>query len=207
LGVILEIDGLNTANSQEVSGTSSDAKWVFDPKGSYAIAGWQSTQQQALEFYFTLPEDSYSPLKHKVGEINAYVFFEAPPTTIAICFDVATGAGTMIEQEVEYVEFTPATQGPAEKITVQYRRRQAVLGITCQDTPGAGVKIVRVVSGGTAQTHGLQVGDIITYADGQFITSCVQIKNIIQSKSPGDYLILKIHRSTGTLVIAVKLGG
>lgn len=215
VGVVLGIDGMNTVDGQHVTGSSRDAKWILDGGRTYAIEGWQTTQQQALEFYFTLPSDSASPYSAEIGSINAYVFFEEPKQEIitldfSITGESATGAGQVIQQPTKSVEFTDATTYPAEIVTIRYSQSPSSgrpsIGFTCQNTSGLGVMIIAVAQGKPAQQYGLQVGDIITQVDGQNITSCTDIANLLDGKSPGDYMIFKIHRNTGVFTISVRLG-
>jgi len=223
LGVVLEIDGLNTASDEQVSGDASDTKWVLAGHLSTKIEGWQVTPEEAMEFYFTLDDDSHSPLTSKRGEINAYVYVEeisrwpsvfpdpCGATAVMSMYDsamprVGTGAGAIISQGVSYVTFDEAIPRPVEKISILYRHRP-LLGITCLETTGYGIQIGEVFPGSLAYEGGLKAGDVISRADGQLIHSCEQLSNIIQSKAAGDYLILKVHRTSGTFTISIKMGG
>jgi len=60
-----------------------------------------------------------------------------------------------------------------------------------------GVYINEVESGSPAEKAGLQAGDIIVEADGTVITSTSQLQSIINAKSVGDTVQLKVYRIEG----------
>jgi len=60
-----------------------------------------------------------------------------------------------------------------------------------------GVYINEVESGSPAEKAGLQAGDIIVEADGSVITSTSQLQSIINAKSVGDTVALKVYRVEG----------
>jgi S1-C subfamily serine protease len=84
-----------------------------------------------------------------------------------------------------------------------------------------GVLISQVVSGGPAAEAGIKGGttsvvvegetyvlggDVVTRADGEPIESAEELRNVVNSKQPGDLLELEVNRDAETETITVKLG-
>jgi S1-C subfamily serine protease len=63
-----------------------------------------------------------------------------------------------------------------------------------------------VVSGGPAETAGLQAGDIITSIDGKRIDASAGLDDILSQYSPGDTLTLEVLRNGNTISIQLTLG-
>ena len=68
-----------------------------------------------------------------------------------------------------------------------------------------GVYVQAVTPGSSAETAGIEVGDIITAADGQAITSTTELDNIKDQHSPGYEIVLTIYRSGRTTDVTVVL--
>ena len=68
-----------------------------------------------------------------------------------------------------------------------------------------GVYVQTVTPNSSAETAGIQVGDIIVAADGQEITSITELNNIKDQHAPGDEIVLTVYRSGRTTDITVVL--
>jgi len=202
LGIVLGIDGLNTNGSDPVMETAADKKWIFEPYQTHTLAGWQISEQEALQFRFATPSHTHSPLTEKRGQINVYVYL---PDAQDVGVGKGTEAGALIAQPTVKMTFPSATQHPIEKVSIHYARDRVALGITCEETDGPGVRIASVVPGTAAELKGLQTGDVITYANARPIDSCVELRKLIESKSPGDRIVLKVHRPSKTFLVMIEL--
>ncbi len=70
-----------------------------------------------------------------------------------------------------------------------------------------GALIGNIVSGGPAQTAGLQTGDIITAMDGISMRNIADLTSYLgEFKSPGDVTVIEVIRGTGKLKIPVTVG-
>ena len=92
------------------------------------------------------------------------------------------------------------------------------IGVTAQDVDSnsisrygypSGAQVVYILSGGPADTAGLQLGDIITAVNGTSITSSQELSNQISYYSPDDTVTLTVERISGNtfqeISIDVKL--
>jgi S1-C subfamily serine protease len=111
----------------------------------------------------------------------------------------------MIDQPTVVIPFVSATTFPTETLTFDYSRDRVVLGIQCEETEGAGIRIAGVVEGTAAEQAGLRSGDIITYANAVAINSCSDMQELLDSKSPGDRIVIKVHRPERVFLIMVEL--
>jgi len=88
--------------------------------------------------------------------------------------------------------------------TVQH----AWLGVeTAQATSAAtaGAQIASVVTGGPAESGGLQAGDVVTQIDGRRIDDSTDLSSYVNSKAPGDRMALTVQRNGATEHVDVKL--
>lgn len=69
----------------------------------------------------------------------------------------------------------------------------------------AGVLVLGVTDGLPAQKAGVQANDIITKADGKALTASGELANIVNSKKPGDTLLLTVYRNGQTQDVKVTL--
>ena len=202
VGVVLAVDGLNTNGNAPVVGDVSDRKWILRPFQSVAISGWQVTAEDALQFEFATRSQSHSTLEPLRGTIHLAVYLADP---FAGEYGRGTDAGEMIDQPTVVIPFGSATMNPAETLTFDYSRDRVMLGIQCEETEGAGIRIAAVVQGTAAEQAGLRAGDIITYASAIPINSCSDMEGLLDSKSPGDRIVLKVHRPDRVFLIMVEL--
>jgi len=201
VGIVLEIDGLNTLGSELVSQTSDDRMWILGPQQERVISGWQISSEEALEFRFGVPSHTHSPLVERRGQITVYAYLED-----ADAGQRATTAGAVIEQPVRYVDFVSLTAAPLETVSLRYGEGDAYLGIDCADTSGGGVRITAVDSGSPAELYGLRSGDVITYVNTIPVSSCRQLADLLSVRHSGDRIVLKIHREDRSFLVAVELG-
>ncbi|MCK4570599.1 PDZ domain-containing protein [Candidatus Bipolaricaulota bacterium] len=202
LGIVLAIDGLNTNGNAPIVGDATDRKWILRPFQTVAISGWQVSTEEALQFEFTTPSQSHSTLEPLRGTIQLAVYLADP---FADENRKGTEAGEMIDQPTVVIPFVSVTTSPVETLTFDYSRDRVMLGIQCQETEGAGIRIAAVVEGTAAEQAGLRVGDIITYASAIPINTCSDMQKLLDSKSPGDRIILKVHRPERVFLITVEL--
>lgn len=93
-----------------------------------------------------------------------------------------------------------------ESDTVQVGSSGA-LGVTITDAAPAGAGLVDVSAGSTAETAGLEAGDVITTADGTEVADAADLSDLIQSLDPGDAVALEWMDTNGTAHSAtVELG-
>ena len=203
LGVVLAIDGLNSNGNAPVLGDESDRKWILLPRQTVRIAGWQISEDEALQFRFATPSKTHSPLTEEHGGIAVYVYLPDPLGTAHV---KATEAGAVIGQPTVRVPFASATAGPAEVVTLDYSSDSVRLGILCRETDGPGIRIVQVIEGTIAEVKRLRAGDIITYADARPINSCQDLADLLATKSPGDRIVVKVHREQRVFLLTLELG-
>lgn len=202
LGIVLAVDGLNTNGNAPIVGDASDRKWILRPFQTVAISGWQVTADEALQFEFATPSQSHSSLEPLRGTIQLEVYLADP---FADENRKGTDAGEMIDQPTVVISFVSATTNPVETLTFDYSRDRVVLGIQCEETDGAGIRIAAVVEGTAAEQAGLRTGDIITYANAIPINTCSDMQQLLDSKSPGNRIVLKVHRPARVFLITVEL--
>lgn len=63
--------------------------------------------------------------------------------------------------------------------------------------PGEGVQVVRVRPGGTADTLGVQPGDVITELNGQPIAHRRDIRAVVRAAAPGDEVVVTLATPSG----------
>jgi len=201
MGIVVEIDGLNTLGSEWVTQTSDDRMWILTPQGTMLISGWQVSTEEALEFRFGVPSHTHSPLVERRGRITVYAYPEDQNPG-----DRATSAGAVIEQAVRYVDFASLTSGAVETISIRYGAGEAYLGIDCVETSGGGVRVSSVDPGSPAEMYGLRPNDIITYLNTIPIASCQQLADLLSARHSGDRIVFKLHRQGQSRLLAVELG-
>jgi putative serine protease PepD len=85
----------------------------------------------------------------------------------------------------------------------------AWLGVeTAQAVTGsstAGAQIASVVTGGPAESGGLQAGDIVTQIDSRHIDDPTDLSSYINSKAPGDHIKLTVDRNGSKQSVDVTL--
>ena len=202
VGIVLAVDGLNTNGNAPIVGDASDRKWILRPFQSVSISGWQVSTDEALQFEFAPPSRSHSALEELRGTIQLAVYLADPFTDED---RRGTEAGEMIDQPTVVIPFVSVTTHPVETLTFDYSRDRVVLGIQCEETEGAGIRIAAVVQGTAAEQAGLLAGDIITYANAIPINSCSDMQELLDSKRPGDRIVLKVHRPERVFLITVEL--
>jgi len=202
LGVVLEIDGINTNGSAEVVGTSADKKWILRPGQTVRISGWQVSADEALAFRFATPSQSHSPLDELRGAIRVHVYLPDPRSEEGVR---GTGAAELIDQPTVKLPFVSATDSPVEQIAFSYARGEVGLGFLCEETTGTGIRISHIVAGTIAELKGLREGDIVTYINAVRIDSCADFQSFLAAKAPGDRIVLKVHRAGRAFLLTVEL--
>lgn len=203
LGVVLSVDGLNSNGNEPIRGDESDRKWVLLPRQTVRIAGWQISEDEALQFRFATPSKTHSPLTEEHGGIAIYVYL---PDPLGSAHARGTEAGAVIGQPTVRIPFASATSGPVETVAFDYSSDSVRLGILCTETDGPGIRIVRVIEGTIAELKGLHAGDVITYADARPINSCQDLGDLLAAKSPGGRIVVKVHRAERVFLLTLELG-
>ncbi len=203
LGVVLAVDGLNSNGNQLIEGDQTDRKWVLLPGQTVRIAGWQISGDEALQFRFSTPSKTHSPISEDHGAIAVYAYLPSP---LAADHIKGTEAGAVIGQPTVRIPFASAIDAPAETITLDYSSDSIRLGILCTETEGPGIRIVGVAEGTIAALKGLRAGDVITYADARPIASCQELGDLLATKAPGDRIVLKVHRAERVFLLTLELG-
>jgi hypothetical protein len=202
LGIVLSVDGLNSNGNAPVVGTAADLKWILLPHQTVRISGWQVTADEALQFEFATPSQTHSYQTAERGTIVVYAYL---PNPLASDQEKGTGAGNVIDQPTVRIPFESATTNPVETFRFDYSRDRVALGILCENTDGAGIRVIGVVEGTSAEQRGLLPGDIITYANAVPVNSCRDLQAVLETKSPGDRIVLKVHREDRVFLLTVEL--
>jgi len=202
LGVVLEIDGLNTNGSVPATGTSEDKKWILRPGQRATISGWQVSQDKALAFRFETPSLTHSPLVESRGVIRVHVYL---PDPMGEDSPKGTGAAELIDQPTVVMPFASATEYPVEQFVFSYARGNVGLGFQCEDTSGVGVRVSAVTPGTVSDLKGLETGDVITYINAVPINSCADLAQFLATKVPGDRVVLKVHRERRAFLLTLEV--
>jgi hypothetical protein len=202
LGVVLEIDGLNTNGSAPIVGTKEDKKWILLPDQSVRISGWQVTADEALAFRFATPSQAHSPYAELRGMIRVHVYLPDPRVTDE---SKGTEAAEVIDQPTVVIPFESATEFSVEQVSFSYARGEVGLGFLCEETDGAGVRISDVVTGTIAELKGLRAGDVVTYINAVPIRTCADLSAFLATKLPGDHVVLKVHRERRAFLLTLEL--
>jgi len=185
----------------------------------------------ALEFFFATLEAAFqiaSPDEY--GYIKAYVYLgakgeevpcmaadtrEEPASPLRPSFDVrnlegpkieAVGGGKTIDFPSSCHSFDVFTIYPVEIVTIAYSiSLETLLGIGCSTNSGWGVTVDSISPNSRASEAGLKPGDIISQAQGININSCEQLLEIVSGVALRNYLILRVHRSSGVVPIQIVM--
>jgi putative serine protease PepD len=83
----------------------------------------------------------------------------------------------------------------------------AYLGVSTEDVEGVtGASIAEVRAGTPAARAGLESGDVVTAIDGVSIESADELRRLVDSKRPGDKVVLTLRRDGDTRTLDVTLG-
>jgi putative serine protease PepD len=83
----------------------------------------------------------------------------------------------------------------------------AYLGVSLDSADeGEGARVTDVRNGTPAAEGGLRAGDVITAAGGQAVADADDLRRLIDSRSPGDALELRVVRDGETITVDVELG-
>jgi hypothetical protein len=202
IGLVVAIDGLNTLGNEPVSGDASDRKWILRPFQEVTLSGWQISATEALQFQFATPSRSHSALDALRGVIQVCVYPADPYATEG---QRGTQAGPTVGQTTVVIPFASATTLPVETVRFDYSRDRVLLGIQCEETAGAGLRVAAVVDGTAAQLAGLRTGDIITYVNAIPVNSCADLQSFLSTKRAGDRVVVKVHRPDRVFLMTIEL--
>ena len=202
LGIVLGIDGLNSNGSANLVGTDEDKKWILLPRQTVRISGWQVSEDEALAFRFATPSATHSQLDSARGEIRLDIYVADPTALGAV---KGTEAGQIVDQPTVRIPFEAATETPVETLRLSYAREHVTLGVLCENTDGVGIRIREVVAGTIAELKGLREGDVISYINAVPMTSCEDLRAYLETRSPGDRVVAKIHREGRAFLLTLEL--
>jgi len=202
LGIVLAIDGLNTNGDAKVTGTDADRKWILLPRQTVRIIGWRVGTDRALRFSFATPSGSHSSDPSERGMIRVYAYLPSPGNG---SFEKGTGAGELTDQPTIRIPFRSASHVPLEVISIGYGRGKIGLGFTCAEVEGAGIMVGDVIPGTIADLRGLRAGDVITYANAAAVNSCSDLQAILAARSPGDRVVVKVHREGRAFLLMLEI--
>jgi S1-C subfamily serine protease len=60
--------------------------------------------------------------------------------------------------------------------------------------------------GGPAANAGIRDGDVIEAVDGRAVSAMGEVQSIVDSREPGQTLVLRVKRATSTRTVRVQLG-
>jgi membrane-associated protease RseP (regulator of RpoE activity) len=100
---------------------------------------------------------------------------------------------------------TPAPTGTPVPATTETVSQKPWLGIAISDAE-AGVTVNRIQRGSSAETAGLQQGDVILSVNGTDIASGADLKALVDAAAVGDVLSLSVQRGEETVTVDVTLG-
>jgi len=120
-------------------------------------------------------------------------------------FEKGTGAGELTDQPTIRIPFRSASHVPLEVISIGYGRGKIGLGFTCAEVEGAGIMVGDVIPGTIADLRGLRAGDVITYANAAAVNSCSDLQAILAARSPGDRVVVKVHREGRAFLLMLEI--
>jgi putative serine protease PepD len=95
-----------------------------------------------------------------------------------------------------------------EQLKADGEVEHAYLGVSLSEAESGedGVVATDAVEGGPAADAGLQDGDVIVEIDGEKVESVQDVRGAVDSKQPGDQMVLEVRRDGDTERIEVELG-
>jgi putative serine protease PepD len=182
----------------ELSGTvtSGIISSLHRPTRAGGEEGDQSTVMDAIQTDAAInPGNSGGPLADLSGRvvgINSAIY---SPRSGDGAGSVGIGFAIPIDQ----------ARRTADEIAKTGKATQTVLGVSVNDNPEGGARIVSVVDGGPAQKAGLQAGDVVTQLDGRKIETSDALVAAVRAHVPGD--AVKLVLSGGSRTVDVTLAG
>lgn len=124
---------------------------------------------------------------------------------------IGTTSGDDVTSQVRTVRFDSLTTYPEAWAEIDYGRNagrayprgSGVLGVTITRSDH-GSRIVDIRPGSIAESAGLQVGDIIVRIDTQNRPSPGTVKDIVNAKSAGQFVFVKVHRGPHELSLKIR---
>jgi hypothetical protein len=211
--VVVSVDGVNVIRKRPVTGRAdADAGWILEPRWDTFLRGWQVDLETAERFVFSPPEFSEGAEAPggRVGVITVDVYREWRPVVMEhdawgglkqrsnAAPPIGTTSGDDVENNVRVVEFVARNPWPDARGEIVYgrphgRARGALLGVRVLEER-EGLRVTDVVAGSIADDAGLRRGDLVTKIDTIPRPGLRDLRSVMASKRPGDYLFLRARR-------------
>jgi putative serine protease PepD len=177
--------------------TSGIVSALHRPTRAGGEEGDQNTVMDAIQTDAAInPGNSGGPLvdlSGKVVGINSAIY--SPGNGAGEAGSVGIGFAIPIDQ----------ARRTADEIAKTGKATQTVLGVSVNDNPDGGARIVSVTDGGPAQKAGLQAGDVVTQLDGRKIETSDALVAAVRAHVPGD--TVKLVLGGGSRTVDVTLAG
>ncbi len=177
--------------------TSGIVSALHRPTRAGGEEGDQNTVMDAIQTDAAInPGNSGGPLvdlSGKVVGINSAIY--SPGNGAGEAGSVGIGFAIPIDQ----------ARRTADEIAKTGKATQTVLGVSVNDNPDGGARIVSVTDGGPGQKAGLQAGDVVTQLDGRKIETSDALVAAVRAHVPGD--TVKLVLGGGSRTVDVTLAG
>jgi 2-alkenal reductase len=154
------------------------------------------------------PGNSGGPLLNMKGQVvgvNTAVVRQAEPGVSAEGLGFAIPSNTVKDIATQLIENGKVVR---PYLGIEYQLLNPQLSTSQNLSIDHGAYVVSVVSGGPADTAGLQQGDVITKMDDQEINDTTSLQDLLFAHKPGDTVTLEVVRgqSKDTTTLQVRLG-
>jgi putative serine protease PepD len=183
----------------ELSGTvtSGIVSALHRPTRAGGDQGDQRTVMDAIQTDAAInPGNSGGPLVDLQGRvigINSAIY--SPRSGSADAGSVGIGFAIPIDQ----------ARRTADEIAKTGKATQTVLGVSVNDNPQGGAKVLSVTQDGPAAKAGLQQGDVVNQLDDRRIDTSDALVAAVRAHAPGD--TVKLVLNSGSRTIDVTLAG
>ena len=123
------------------------------------------------------------------------------------------GVNSQIQSEnggnvgIGYAVPIDTVRGVVEQLKADGQVEHAYLGVSLSEAESGqeGVVVADAVEGGPAADAGLQDGDVILEIDGETVESVQDVRAAVDSKQPGDQMVLEVQRGGETEQLEAEL--
>lgn len=142
-------------------------------------------------FFHTLLHDEY----HRPTDVSWRINHVGAVRVANLCYEVAMALALRSERFVRTTPTRPAAGGV-----------RVFLGITGEDDPDGGVRIVSVGEGTPAERAGLMAGDLIVRWEDQEVLDQTRWRPMLRARSPGDTVAIVVQRDGQEITLTCVLG-